>query len=147
MNPYVWTISLAIVSQVAYHVGQKSVPRGATPFLVLAIAYAGAFLLCVVGLAVSGSMPSAAQLRASAGWPTWVLVVSVLGIEIGFLLAYRSGWPVNLAFAVASTASVVALALLGTTFFGNPLTARRALGLALACVSLWLLVSGGQQQQ
>lgn len=144
MNRYFWTIGLAIVSQVGYHLGQKSVPKSASPFVVLAVAYAAACALCLVFIPIVGQTPTAADLRASMGWPTWMVALSIVGIEVGYLMAYRSGWTIGLAFAVASTVTVVALALVGAAFFGHPLNLRRLAGIALACMSLWLLVTGGE---
>ncbi len=144
MNRYFWTIGLAIVSQVGYHLGQRSVPNTASPFVVLASAYGAACVLCLVFLPIVGQTPTAADLRASVGWPTWIVALSIVGIELGYLLAYRSGWTIGLAFAVASTITVVALALVAAAFLGSPLSARRLAGIALACMSLWLLVTGGE---
>ena len=143
MNRYFFTIGLAIVSQVGYHLGQKSVPKSASPLVVLAAAYAAACALCLVFIPLVGRTPTAEDLRTSLGWPTWIVALSIVGIEIGYLLAYRSGWTIGLAFAVASTATVIVLAIFGAAFFATPLNPRRLAGIALACGSLWLLASGG----
>lgn len=131
------------MGQIGYHIGQKSVPRSASPFVVLAIAYAAACLVCLAFIPVIGRMPSMGELRASIGWPTWIIAFSIVGIEVGYLLAYRSGWPIGIAFAVASTVTVIALAAIGAVYFGSPLHPRRLAGIALACLSLWLLATGG----
>lgn len=143
MNRYFWTISLVIMSQIGYQLGQKSVPKSAAPFVVLAIAYATACLVCVVFIPIVGRVPSIDELRASIGWPTWIIAFSIVGIEIGYLLAYRTGWPIGLAFALSSTVTIVALAAVGAAYFGSPLNPSRLAGIALACISLWLLATGG----
>ena len=143
MNRYFWTIGLVIISQIGYQAGQKSVPKAASTFVVLTIVYATACLVCLASIPFVGRMPSINELRASMGWPTWVVAFSIVGIEVGYLLAYRTGWPIDLAFAVASTVTVVALAVIGVAYFGSPLNPRRLAGIALACISLWLLATGG----
>lgn len=109
MNGYFWTIGLAIVSQVGYHMGQRSVPNTASPCVVLAAAYVTACVLCLVFIPIVGQTPTAADRRATVGWPTWIVALSIVGIRIGYLLAYRSGWTIG-----------------------------------LACMSVWLLVTGGE---
>lgn len=145
MNRYFWTIGLATISQIGYHIAQKSLPKLGPPFVVLAIAYAAACLmcLCLAFIPVIGRIPSIDELRASIAWPTWMVAFSIIGIEAGYLLAYRSGWSIGLAFAVASTVTIVALAAISAACFGSPLHLRRLAGIALACLSLWLLATGG----
>jgi multidrug transporter EmrE-like cation transporter len=143
MNRFIWTLGLAIIGQVGYQFGQKSIPRTASPFVVLAAAYAIAFVLCLVSIPLTGPTPTMQDMRASIGWPTWTVALSIYGVEIGYLLAYRSGWTINLAFAVASTVTVVMLAVIGATLLGNSISPRRLLGLGLACASLWLIVVDG----
>jgi drug/metabolite transporter (DMT)-like permease len=140
MSRYVWTLGVAVLSQVLYHLGQRAVPRSAPPLQVLAFAYAGAFAMCLVSLFFVGRPSRLADLSVSVGWSTWLITLSIFGIEIGYLLAYRSGWTISVAFGVASTMTVVILAMIGMTLLGDPVTERRLLGLAFACLGLWLIV-------
>ena len=142
MNGGYWAIAITIIGQIAYHVGQKSVPKAASPFVVLAAAYAVGCALCLLLLPMTGRMPNLADLRLSAGWPTWLIAMSVVGIEIGYLLAYRAGWSMGTAYATSSTATVVALFMIGAALSGDAVGSRRIMGFSLACASLWLLNTG-----
>jgi drug/metabolite transporter (DMT)-like permease len=144
MSRTLWTMGLVIASMVAYQIGQKSVPKTASPFFVLAAAYGVACTLCIAFLTLRGQVPTRDDVRASLSWPTWVIALAIFGIEVGFLLAYRSGWTISIAYGVSSAATVLLLAVVGALVFGEPLGSRRLLGLALACVSLWLIATGGQ---
>ena len=142
MTPYVWTMALAIASIVFYQLGQKLVPANASPFVVFATAYGAAGLLCLAAIAISARSITAVEFRASIGWPTWLIALTIFGIEMGFLLVYRSGWKISIAYAVASIVTIIVLAVVGTTFFGETLSTRRLAGIFLACASLWLMVTG-----
>jgi hypothetical protein len=136
------TIALALVGQIVYHIGQRAVPRDASPLVVLAVAYFVAGVLCV-GLAWPlGALSPLPNLRSALAWPTWVIAIAIVAIELGYLLAYRSGWSIGNAFAIASTLTVFALALVARFAFGNPLTGRQLSGLAVSCLALWLLSPG-----
>ena len=74
-------------------------------------------------------------------WPTCLLALAIIGIEIGYLLAYRSGWKLGATFAMTSVATVSLLALLGIVWFGEIIDGERALGLALALAGGWLVVA------
>ncbi|WP_395020363.1 hypothetical protein [Dongia sp.] len=137
---YPLSISIVILSQVLYHIALKAVPSGNRPFLLLAIVYAMATLSCV-GLSVVGAKPmTTADLKPLLSWPTLLLAASVVGIEIGYLLAYRHGWSVGTAFSVASTSTVILLAVLGLLLFSESLNGWQLAGLALALAGAGLVV-------
>jgi drug/metabolite transporter (DMT)-like permease len=131
----------AIAGQVAYHLAQKSVPAAANPFATLSFAYFVGMVACVVAAPLAGNSLSMGDLRVAYSWQTWLLGASVVAIEIGYLLAYRSGWPIGVAFAIAATATTVLLAVVGALWFGEILGSRRILGLALATAGVWLVVT------
>ena len=135
------TLGLAIIGQVVYQIGQRAVPANASLYVVLALAYFGAGLLCVVLAAWFGTLNSP-NLRAAAGWPTWLICLTIVAIEIGYLTAYRAGWTIGTAFATASTVSVCALAVVGWMSLGNSLSLRQIAGLGCSCAGIWLLVGG-----
>jgi multidrug transporter EmrE-like cation transporter len=136
------TLGLAIAGQVFYQIGQRAVPRDAHPLIVLAIAYFAAGALCIAFAWLFGAPMAGAKLRSAVSWPTWLIALSIVAIELGFLTAYRSGWTIGTAFSVASTSTVFGLALLGGIVFSNPLSARQLAGLALSTLAVWLLVTG-----
>jgi drug/metabolite transporter (DMT)-like permease len=74
-------------------------------------------------------------------WPIWALAGSVVGIEIGYLLAYRAGWPLGTTTGITYTASMVLLAVIGAACFSEGMTLRRSAGIVLAIGGVWLLVT------
>lgn len=138
------TLGLATAGQIVYHLGQRAVPRDAHPMLVLAVAYFAAGLLCIALAWPLGAAAGGVRLRPALCWPTWLIALSIVAIELGYLTAYRSGWTIGTAFAVASTSTVVSLALLGKILFSNPLSPRQLIGLALSSLAVWLLMAGPQ---
>ena len=138
------TLGLATAGQVVYQIGQRFVPKDAQPLMVLTVAYLAATALCVALAWPWGALSGGLNFRSALGWPTWVIAISIVAIEIGYLTAYRSGWTIGTAFTVASTLTVFALAVVGRLALGESLSLRQVLGLALSCVALWLL-SGGSR--
>ncbi|MBS0419551.1 MAG: EamA family transporter [Proteobacteria bacterium] len=136
------TLGLAIVGQIVYQLGQRAVPANASPFAVLVVAYfvAGVLSLCLAW--PFGAATSNVSLRSAFAWPTWLIALSIVAIELGYLTAYRSGWTVGTAFAVAGTATILILALVGWVFLGNSLTVRQVAGLTCSCAGVWLLAGG-----
>jgi multidrug transporter EmrE-like cation transporter len=136
------TIALALAGQIVYQLGQRAVPHDASPLIVLAAAYFGAGVLCLAFAWPLGALNGGTHLRSSLSWPTGVIAISIVAIELGYLTAYRSGWTLGTAFATASTATVFGLAVVGRVAFANPLSMKQVLGLVLSSGALWLLSTG-----
>lgn len=141
MNAFVYSIVLVIGSQVVYQLAVKAIPRDANPFGVLILVYGIAMVACMALAPLAGKPIAIVDIKRLLGWPALLLAVAVVGIEVGYLLAYRSGWTLGITFAVSSVATVTLLALLGVLLFGEHLDARRILGLVLALAGGWLVVA------
>ena len=130
---------LIVVANVLYHWGQKSVPAEVPLFASLAQTFATALLLTLLSLPwLAGPLPA-------AGPAAWLTVKSIavgraiFGVEIGFLLAYRAGWPLNTAALTAGALLAVVLVPFGALLFGEAWTLAKSAGLLLCLAGLWLL--------
>ena len=127
MTALVHSIALVIASQVTYQLSVKAIPRESHPFGVLIIVYGLAMVACIVLSPLAGRPLAFADFRRLLSWPTCLLAIAVVGIEFGYLLAYRSGWKLGATFAVTSVATVAVLALLGIVWFGELIDGKRVL--------------------
>jgi drug/metabolite transporter (DMT)-like permease len=128
---------LIVGGGVAYHLALRA-SSGATPWAVLTPAYGLAFLVCAL-LWLRGRQPVAMPPRGAllvAG----VLALSLVAIEGGYFLAYRSGWAMSNAAALTNVAVIAALAVVGALLLGESLTQIRAIGLVIAALGVWLSI-------
>ena len=140
MTAFVYSIALVIASQVTYQLAVKAVPSTSNPFAVLAIVYGLAMIACIVLSPLTGRGAGLSDFARQLTWPTCLLALGVVGIEFGYLLAYRSGWKLGTTFAVTSVATVTMLALLGVVWFGETFDGKRILGVVLALAGGWLII-------
>jgi len=141
MNAKLLTILFASISVVGYQIVQRSMPTGSNPFTLVAIAYALGILFCALLAPIFGrpiGLEDAALLRQ---WQIWGLAVSIVCIEVGYLLTYRAGWSLATTTSVTYTSSMMVLAAIGAVFFSEDLSLRKVAGLALATIGLWMLVT------
>jgi hypothetical protein len=85
------SITLTIASSALYHFSQKSTPTDANPAVALLVTYAVAMLLTFCLLFF---LPIRGSLLAEIGrlnWASYLLAAAIVGLEVGFLLVYRSG--------------------------------------------------------
>ena len=139
MSPYVLSIALVIAANVGYHLFQKTI----RPEVIAPASLVVTYLVALVGSAVllwawpSSEGPVAALRRA--GPSSYLLGLAVVGLEVGFLWAYRSGWDISITAAYANVAVAVALVPIGVLAFSDRMDGRRIAGLLLAVAGLWLL--------
>ncbi len=134
----VW-LGVAIVATVAYHLVLKLTPAGANPYLSLTVTYvivttAFASLYALM----SGGVPLRESLQA-LNWTAVVLGVSIVGLDFGFLMLYRSGFDVSLGQLVTQSAAALLLLLVGVAFFQEKLSLANVVGITLCVVGLWLV--------
>lgn len=132
-------LAIAIVATVGYHLVLKVTPAPVNPFLSLAVSYLiGATLF----IAIYATMPGSTSLRESLqvlNWTAIALAVTVVGLDVGFLLLYRSGFNVSFGQLVTQSAAALLLLLLGVAFFREKLSLANIGGILLCVVGLWLI--------
>jgi hypothetical protein len=132
-------IALTLTGAVLYHVSSKSVPRGIHPLAAIIGAYMGAILLALV---LAWRWPAPEPFGASFRQANWAVLGVGLGallIEVGFILAYRAGWPLNTASLMVNVAAAILLIPIGLALFSERVTAGKAAGILLCLAGLALL--------
>ena len=133
------SIGLVVAGNVAYHLGLKQVPRDVHPLAPLVVLFATA---AVTALAAWPLAARGLTLRGELGklnWTPFVVGVAIVGIELGFVLAYRAGWRISAASLTANLVIAAALVAIGVLAYGETLTASKLAGLALCAAGLWFL--------
>ena len=132
-------LAVAIAATVAYHLILKLTPAAANPYLSLAVTYA---VVTIVFVGVYVAMPGAAPLRSSIqllNWTAIALGVSIVFLDLGYLMLYRSGFDVSLGQLVTQSAAALLLVVVGVAVFREKLTLVNVAGIALCVVGLWLI--------
>lgn len=130
---------LVVFGNVVYHLGQKTMPKDAPPLSAIVIAYLVGIVACLAVLPFLEPGWSVASVRPAFAWSPVLVGLGAAAIELGFLLAYRAGWPISSTSLV--TMSVLALVLLpiGLRFFAESWNWERTVGVVLCLAGLWFL--------
>ena len=140
MFSYVWPIALAVLSNVAYHVCSKSVPSGMNPFASLTVTYAvAAAASAIMFIATNGGGNVIAEYK-KLNFAPFVLGLVIIGLEVGFIFAYRAGWQVSNAAIVQSTVLAVALIFVGHFAFAEQLSWNKLVGVGV-CIGGIVLIN------
>ncbi|HBQ86403.1 MAG TPA: hypothetical protein DD811_07980 [Syntrophomonas sp.] len=136
---YYLPIVLVIVSNVFYHIFQKMIPNNVNPMLSLIITYITAALLSLIILPWCMKDTSLAAEVRKINWASFALGASLIGLELGFLLAYRVGWNISIGSLIANTAVSLLLIPIGILLFKETLSITNIIGVLLCVSGLFLI--------
>lgn len=137
--PAIWPIALVILSNIVYQICAKSAPEAMHPLASLTVTY---FVGAVCSLLLFFVLERGGNLLreyAKVNRAPFVLGLVIVGLEVGFLYAYKLGWEVSRASIVQSAFLSVALLFVGRLLYGEPLTARKLLGVGICLAGLWVI--------
>ncbi len=72
-------------------------------------------------------------------WAPVFLGISVVGLEVGFIYAYKNGWAVSTASIVQSAFIAVALLFVGALLYHEVISISRIIGVGFCLVGLFFL--------
>lgn len=136
MISYVWPIGLVVLSNVVYQICAKSVPEGANPFAVLTITYLIGALLSVIMFFATDSERNLFKEITKMNWAPYILGLVIVGLEVGWLYAYKAGWTVSTASIVQSSILAAALLFVGAFLFKEHLTWNKVVGVIICIVGI-----------
>ena len=139
MLAYLWPIALVVLSNTLYQVCAKSVPQGMNPFALLTVTYLiSAVISCALYYLLNRNANLLRELRM-INWAPIVLGVVIIGLEVGFIYAFRAGWQIGTAQIVTSAMVAVLLLFVGWLLYHEALTWNKLLGIAVCIAGLVLI--------
>ena len=103
MFSYIWPIVMVVLCNVIYQICAKSVPEGMNPLASLSVTYAiGAITSLFLYMMLNRNASLAREYR-KLNWAPFALGLVVVGLETGFIYAYKAGWQVSTASIVQSS--------------------------------------------
>jgi len=139
MLSYIWPIALVVFSNVLYQICAKSVPQNLNPFASLTVTYAvGAAASLILFFALNKGESLLAE-YGKLNWVPYVFGLTLVGLEVGFIYAYKAGWPVSTASVVQSAFLAAALIIVGFLLYREPVTWNKIVGMAVCLVGLVII--------
>lgn len=139
MWPMLYPIMMIVLSNVMYNICQKSTPGNVNPFAALTVTYGIAAAVSFVLLMVTTKGKHSAAEFTKINWATLVLGVVIVGLELGYILAYRNGWEMHRASVTANITLAVLLVFVSAILYKEHITLRQVLGIAVCAGGLVLI--------
>ena len=139
MFAYAWPLLLVIFSNVLYQICAKAAPEEMNPLASLTVTYLVSAILS--GLLYYALNRDADLFREYGGltWAPFAFGAVLVGLEVGFIYAYKAGWPVSTAAIVQSAFLSIALLFVGAALYGEAITWNKVVGVAFCLIGLAFL--------
>lgn len=132
-------LGIAALGNITYHLGQKTISPTANPMILLMAVYGVAFVLAAAAAPFFQDTSGLHWTAQVLSWPVLMLGAAVLLIEIGFLLAYRSGDILQWSGVAVNGASALLLIPIALLVFREAFSLSRMFGILLTLAGLALL--------
>jgi len=134
-----FAISLTIITNLFYHLLLKLTPNNVNPILSLAVTYLTAMLVCIIIFPFFKNEENIIFSLKQVNWTSIALGIAIVGLEMGFLLAYRGGWNISLTAIISSSAVTLLLIPIGIFLFKESVTISNLVGILLCISGLYLI--------
>lgn len=136
MFNYVWPITLVVGSCVVYNICAKSIPGQVNPLASMIITYLSAILCTLVFFYISSPSKNLITEFKNINWSTYILGLSIVGIELGYIYLYRAGWNISIGSLVANISLAVILIIVGVLIYKEHLSINQLIGIGLCIAGL-----------
>ena len=139
MISYIWPIALVVLSNTLYQICAKSVPEGMNPLASLTVTYLiGAAVSCALYYILNRDANLIREIRMT-NWAPAVLGLVIVGLEVGFIYAFRAGWQISTAQIVSSALLAVILIFAGYLLYHEAITWNKIVGIIVCLAGLILI--------
>lgn len=139
MLAYIWPMALIVLSNTVYQICAKSMPTGINPFASLTITYMVSAAACFILFFIMKDGTTLMAEYAKANWVPFVFGLVLVGLEVGFVFAYKAGWQVSTASIVQSAFLAVVLLAVGFLLFKENLNPNKILGVVICLIGLYFV--------
>ena len=136
MFSYVWPMALIVCSNVVYQICCKSVPDGLNSFASLSVTYLVGAAISILLYFLLKKPGNLLQEYHKLNWAPFMLGIAIVGLEVGFIYAYKAGWQVSTASIVQSSFLAVLLIFVGWTLYHEAFTWNKIAGVFICLVGL-----------
>lgn len=136
MIKYILPIAIVIISNVIYQICAKSMPKDIDPFASLTVTYTISAVLCMVLYFVMNKNGSLLKEYGKLNWVPFAFGIVLVGLEAGWLYAYKAGWKVSTAQITQSSVLALALIAVGALMFHEKIGWNKVVGVIICMIGL-----------
>ena len=135
----IWPILLVVGANTFYNISTKSMPGKVNAFASLSVTYLTCFVLSVIMFYATSSQKNLLTEISKVNWTSFVLGLSVVALEFGYISIYRAGWKVSAGSLVANISLACVLLFVGLLLYKETISLRQVVGICVCAAGLLLI--------
>ena len=135
----IWPVLIVVLSNTFYNICTKSTPSNVNAFGTLMLTYITAAILTGIIFLFLVKPENAILELSKVNWTSIVLGIAIVGLELGYIFMYRSGWKVSSGALVANICLAIALLFVGAILYGENINVKQVLGIFICIAGLFLI--------
>lgn len=139
MISYVWPLLLILLSNTLYQICTKTQPEGLNPFAFLTITYLVGATVSLAMYLVTSRGGNIFKDFSHTDWSPFVLGLVVVGLEAGYLYAYKAGWQVSTLPVVQASLLAGVLVVVGFFLYHERISWNKIVGIVACIVGLFFI--------
>lgn len=136
MFVYVFSIVLIVGSNILYNICSKAIPEKANPFSSLFVTYLTGAIITLIAFVFYKSDKGFFETLGDLNWASIVLGFCIVGLEFGYIMAYRAGWNISIGSLVANIFLALMLIPIGIFFYKEGFGINQILGAVFCLIGL-----------
>ena len=135
----IWPIALIVLSNIFYNICSKETPSAINPFAALSVTYAVGAVLSTALYFLLNRGGNLLQEYRSLNWSSFVLGLTIVGLEAGSIYMYKAGWNISSGQLVYSILLAVCLILVGVLAYHESVSMTKIIGIFVCLIGLFLI--------
>lgn len=139
MISYIWPLGLVVLSNVFYQICAKSVPAKLNPFASLTVTYLIGAIASAIFYYTTNKEANLLSEYKKLNWASFLMGLAIVGLEVGYIYAYKAGWAVSTAQIVQAAILAIILIFVGYILYKEDITWNKIAGIIVCLGGLGLI--------
>lgn len=135
----IWPIALVVFSNIIYQICAKGVPKEMDAMASMIITYLVGAVCSAIMFFIMNKNGNLLHEYSKMNLAPVFLGISVVGLEVGFIYAYKNGWEVSTASIVQSAFLAVVLLIVGALLYHESISVNKMIGVVFCLIGIIFL--------
>lgn len=135
----IWSIALVVFSNIIYQICAKGVPKEMDAMASMIVTYLVGAICSAIMFFIMNKNGNLLHEYSKMNLAPVFLGISVVGLEVGFIYAYKNGWEVSTASIVQSAFLAVALLIVGAFLYHESISINKMIGVVFCLIGIIFL--------
>lgn len=134
-----YPIIIIVAANTIYNICTKSTPSEMNSFAALFVTYIVAAVISFIMFFATSKDKNVFTEFTKINWAPFLLGIVIVGLELGYIIAYRNGWKMNTVSVTANITLAIVLIFVSFVFYKESITVKQVIGMFLCAGGLALI--------